>query len=92
MIALSKCTRNEENNNILLRYFRNFKCDNLPRTLFDFSTFNDTSIRRNSQPNNRFTICFDWLICNPQNYEKIESFGFFYFDCFNQLNLDKHFE
>lgn len=91
-IALSKCTTNEENNLILLRYFRNFKRDDLPGSLFDFSTFNNPSFGHKSQPNYRFSICFDRFICNSQNYEKIKSFGFVNFDCFNEFNLDQYFD
>ena len=48
-IALSKCTRNEENYNTFLRYFRNLKCDNLFDALSDFSASDCAAIRHESQ-------------------------------------------
>ncbi len=90
-IALSKSTQNEENNDALLRYFRNFERNYLSGSLFDFSTFNHSSVRLKSQSFCRFTICFNRFVCNFQNYKKINSFGFFYFDSFNDLDLDQYF-
>jgi len=91
-IALSKSTHNEENKHILLRYFRNFERDHLSGALFDFSSFNDSPFRIESQPNYRFTICFDRFICNSQNYKKISSFGIVNFGCFHGADLDQYFD
>lgn len=91
-IALSKSTQNEENNYTLLRYFRNLECDYLFSSLFDFSTFNDSSFGLKSQSDYRFTVCFHRLVCSCQNYEKINSFGFFHFDSFYELDLDQYFD
>lgn len=92
LIALSKITGNEENDLIFLRYFRSFKCHVMPYSLFGFSTLNNPANRVKSQSVYRFNICLDRCICCFQNYEKINSFGFIYFDCFNEFDLDQYFD